>query len=221
MPKDFFNQLGDYVYKYVDSETGELLYIGKGSGSRCRDHVDSKGYNIEDCVIVARNLEKFTIDEKKDHSFALESFLIATYKPRDNIVSGQYKECFIMKGLNFLFDEYKDAQRDMFEESNTLRKNLEEQFPNSVSIANSRTSSYLIESSGNKGMYFGIKVQAKEKKPTVYVKVKDESQFEVVSKGLTENLGKDYELDSTSNKGQVSWFVEDINEALEFWGTTV
>lgn len=110
---DFLNTLGQYVYKYIDNE-GNILYIGKGNGSRCLAHLSEKGYSLNHCYIVARNLERF--EGTKDwQSFLLESYLIENEKPRDNSVSGRYKECFIMAGLSTMFSEWKAEQFDNFE----------------------------------------------------------------------------------------------------------
>lgn len=113
--KEFWNSLGQYVYGYKDSETGEWLYFGKGNGNRGSIHIKTKGYNVDDLYIIARNLEKF--DGKQDwQSFELESFLIAFYNPSGNSVSGHYKECFIMSRFTSLFKEFTDNQYDNFAE---------------------------------------------------------------------------------------------------------
>jgi hypothetical protein len=110
---EFFATLGQYVYKYIDNE-GKLLYIGKGNGDRCLAHLNDKGYSIEHCYIVARNLEKFN-GKKDGESFLLESYLIANEMPEANSVSGHYKECFIMKPLSSMFSEFQSDQYDNFE----------------------------------------------------------------------------------------------------------
>ena len=110
--KEFFDSLGQYVYQYMDQE-GKVYYIGKGNGDRCASHVTTKGFDLEECYIVARNLEKF--ENKKDgQSLLLESFLISTTNPDGNSVSGHYKECFTMTSLSSLFTEFKSEQYDMF-----------------------------------------------------------------------------------------------------------
>lgn len=110
---EFFATLGQYVYQYIDSE-GKPYYTGKGNGDRCYAHVADKGFNPEECYIVAKNLEKF--EEKKDwQSFLLESYLIATQSPDGNSVSGHYKECFVMTSLSSMFTNFKSDQYDMFE----------------------------------------------------------------------------------------------------------
>lgn len=73
-----------------------------------------KGFDPEQCYIVARNLEKF--EDKKDwQSFLLESYLIATQNPDGNSVSGHYKECFTMASLSSMFSDHQSDQYDMFE----------------------------------------------------------------------------------------------------------
>jgi hypothetical protein len=110
---EFFTSLGQYVYTYKDSN-GTPYYIGKGNGDRCWAHVVNKGYNPEDCWIVASNLEKF--EDKKDwQSFLLESYLIATLKPDNNSVSGHYQECFVMANLSDFFSKFQSEQADPFE----------------------------------------------------------------------------------------------------------
>ena len=110
--KQFFDTLGQYVYQYIDSE-GKVYYVGKGNGDRCTSHVLDKGFNLDECYIIARNLEKF--ENKKDwQSFLLESYLISTINPDGNSVSGHYKECFTMASLSSMFAEFKNDQYDMF-----------------------------------------------------------------------------------------------------------
>lgn len=110
---EFFATLGQYVYQYIDGD-GKRYYTGKGNGDRCYAHVAEKGFNPDDCYIVARNLEKF--DNKRDgSSFCLESYLISTQNPEGNAVSGHYKECFIMANLSEFFGKYQSEQVDQFE----------------------------------------------------------------------------------------------------------
>lgn len=114
IPQEFFDTLGQYVYAYVDPDTGKYLYIGKGNGNRCLSHTKSKGYTIDNCYIVARNLERF--DGKLDwQSFLLESYLISAHEPSDNSVSGHYEECFVMAKFSELFEGYTSSLYDNFE----------------------------------------------------------------------------------------------------------
>jgi hypothetical protein len=110
---EFFATLGQYVYKYIDTD-GKLLYVGKGKGDRCLSHLKDKGFALDHCYIVARNLELFH-DKKDGESFLLESYLISTENPEANSVSGHYKECFIMKPLSSMFSEFQSEQYDNFE----------------------------------------------------------------------------------------------------------
>ena len=111
IPGAFWETLGQYVYGY--KEDGKFVYIGKGNRNRAQSHVGDKGYDIKNLYIIARNLERFN---KRDYqSFLLESFLITNESPRDNSVSGHYKECFIMAKMSELFNEFEKSQHDNFE----------------------------------------------------------------------------------------------------------
>lgn len=109
----FFESLGQYVYQYIN-EDGEVYYTGKGNKGRCISHVVDKGFDSEECYIVARNLELF--ESKNDwQSFLLESYLIQRDQPTSNSVSGHYKECFTMKKLSEFLTDFENAQYDNYE----------------------------------------------------------------------------------------------------------
>jgi len=110
---EFFLSIGQYVYQYIDRDTLKPYYTGKGNLDRCWAHVNEKSFDPEDCFIVAKNLERF--ENKKDwQSFLLESYLITTHEPESNLVSGHYKECFIMTSLSSMFSEFENDQYDNF-----------------------------------------------------------------------------------------------------------
>lgn len=214
---EFFESLGQYVYAYIDRISGEKKYVGKGRGDRCWAHVTDKEYDPTDCVIIARNLESF--EDKKDwQSFLLESFLISTESPKDNIVSGRYKECFVMTDLSFLFNNFLEGQRDMFAELNEFY-NKHEIFRGTVGYTESRGTSFTIETGAKMNTYLGIKVSTREPYVTVYMK--SGKGFEDMSKKVVENLGDEYDIDTTSNKDQLSFPVETLDEAVELWRSFV
>lgn len=114
IPNEFWKTLGQYVYGYM--ENGEYVYIGKGNGDRAKQHIKTKSYDLDNLYIIARNLERFNSSEKTDsESFLLESYLISRKNPRDNLVSGHYKECFEVAKFSELFNEYRASQNDNFE----------------------------------------------------------------------------------------------------------
>jgi hypothetical protein len=112
IPMAFWDTLGQYVYGYM--EHGKFVYIGKGNRDRALSHTKTKGYDVANLVIIARNLERFSTDKDDIQSFILESFLISSNEPRDNSVSGHYKECFVMAKWSELFNEYNDSLHDNF-----------------------------------------------------------------------------------------------------------
>lgn len=213
----FFETLGQYVYMYKPNNS-HPAYIGKGIGDRCLHHLKDKGYSLNDCIIVARNLEKFNL-EKKDASFVLESYLISTLSPKDNSVSGHYKECFIMSDLSFLFGEYVDSQRDMFNELSELVNGNSDVFKGTMGYTETRNTSYYIETGMRENIYFGIKVQTKEPQITCILKANNEKFFNALLEKVEGNLGLKYDLDTTSNKNQISFQVEQMEEAIQLWSS--
>ena len=112
-------------------------------------------YDIENLYIIARNLERF--ENKQDYqSFLLESFLISNDSPRDNSVSGHYKECFIMKNLSFLLDEYDASQRDLWKETDELRNAYPEAFNGKLGRTETKKSISRIETGLKDSLQFSI-----------------------------------------------------------------
>ena len=60
----FFESLGQYVYGYRKKKSNTWDYIGKGNGNRGIQHVKTKGYDVDNLYIIARNLERF--ENKQD-----------------------------------------------------------------------------------------------------------------------------------------------------------
>lgn len=145
---EFFETLGQYIYQYVDN--GKVLYIGKGVGDRCLAHLKDKGYDIDHCYIVARNLEKF----KDKPSLLLESYLINLQNPFDNIVAGHYKECFELASLSSMFSDFKSDQFDNFEKfPDWYVDNYQSVFKGCIAKIEIRSSSILTISAPRNSMY--------------------------------------------------------------------
>jgi len=218
---DFFEELGEYVYGFKDKETGSWKYVGKGSGDRCCAHLQEKGYSFDDCVIIARNLERFD-KGKNNSSFLLESFMISQYNPIDNTISGKYKECFVMVDLSFLFNEYQSSQRNMFNELNDFYTHYKDVIGSNVGYTETRGSTWYIETGAKENKYFGIKVQTKVPEITVIFKMNNSStsEYKKFVAQMKENLGGMYNLD-TSTKDKISFPVKTLDEAVELWKSFV
>jgi len=218
--KEFFSTLGQYVYCFR-GPNGETNYIGKGVGDRCLHHIKDKGYSFEDCTIIARNLERFNL-EKKDASFLLESYLISTLSPKDNSVGGHYKECFVMANLSFLFDEYSNSQRNMFNEMVEFVEHNRDAFNGTVGFTETRQTSFYLETGAKDNIYAGIKVSSKARDIPISFLVKagssaPASAFEDLRTKVVANLGDIYDLDTTSVKNTISFPVSSLDEAVELW----
>lgn len=146
---EFFETLGQYIYNYVN-EYSEVIYVGKGVGDRCLAHLKDKGYSIEQCNIVARNLEKF--NDKP--SLLLESFLIDRTNPCDNVVAGHYKECFKLASLSSMFSDFKSDQFDNFEQfPEWYVDNYQSAFKGKLRAFNISAGNIWVQSSGRNSIY--------------------------------------------------------------------
>jgi hypothetical protein len=218
---EFFATLGQYVYQYIDKDTLKPYYTGKGNGDRCYAHVADKGFNPDDCYIVARNLEKF--EDKKDwQSFLLESYLIATHDPENNSVSGHYKECFIMASLSSLFNDYESDQYDNFaafpdwyiNNYDVFRGKLREVKINNTTtfvLSNARNSMYM--------MFYWNTVESDSIKVTFEINKPDGEDLELYkSKLVTWLHGEGYKKVSPDGKVQkLAVTVNTIEEVVELF----
>jgi hypothetical protein len=218
---EFFETLGQYVYKYVDEE-GDVLYIGKGNGDRCLSHLKSKKYKIENCSIVARNLERF--ENKKDwQSFLLESFLIATESPEHNSVSGHYKECFVMASLSSLFSDFESEQYDNFEVLPQWYIENYDTFKNRIrEIKINSTTTYFLSNARN-AIYMMWYWSPNEEQVKVTFEINQDKERMIETKrkliGLLEKKG--YETFSDGKEAKVAINVDSIHTVIElfadFW----
>ena len=190
---EFFSQLGQYVYQYIDRDTLKSYYTGKGNGDRCWAHVVDKGFNPEDCFIVARNLENF--ENKQDwQSFLLESYLITTQNPEDNSVAGHYKECFIMASLSSMFSEFENEQYDNFAALPEWYVDNYDSFRTRVREVNiNATTTFVLSSARNQMymMFYWNPTSIEEPtKVTFEINLPDGDRLEAVKGNLTKWLAK-------------------------------
>ena len=212
----FFDTLGQYVYAYID-EDGDWIYCGKGNGDRCWAHVVEKGLDPEDIYIIARNLDDFAMDKKDCQSFLLESYLIATHKPKRNKVSGHYKENFEMATLKGLFKTYSNAQRDMHVELGEFIRRNEEVLKGTIGMTESRGVQFTLKSGAIENAVFGIKVSSKHPEFTCFIESNGtQEHFNQLRADIKERLGEEYNVEDATTKS-VSWTVEDEETAIGFW----
>lgn len=206
-PIKFFENFGNYVYMYQKPD-GEIYYVGKGKGDRCWNHVNEKGYEPEDCKIIAHNITE-------DQAFILESYIIIEKSPVDNKVAGHHSEKFIMSNLSGLFDDYKQQQRSMFRELHDFveRYNLTEM---GLGYMEAKPSSFNVETGAKNNRYFGIRCYNRtEDNIECYLKNLDEETVERLEK---QNPDIVY---NKENKRDVKWFVETLDDAIGDWKSFV
>jgi len=209
----FFNSIGYYVYGY--KENGIWVYFGKGKDFRCLDHIKEKGYLPENCFIISKNIEKFGGDGEMG-ALILESYLINKYDPRDNKVSGHYKECFDMAKMSNMAKVFLKSQRNMMDEGNDLRVLLESKYGN-VQKAIQNSTSYFVISGGISGLYMTISSNNKDDNVTVNIA---EGAGKTLPEGLVDAIKKDLGDEVPVNESKdhvVSWIAKDLDDAVESW----
>jgi len=113
---EFMKTLGYYQYGYYPNgkfdNTIKPIYDGKGVKNRCLDHLKDKDVNIDDLIIIGRNLERFTEgrDAIEAVQAATESQRINVLEPKLNKIKGMYDELWVKQTLSSLHDEWKKEQ---------------------------------------------------------------------------------------------------------------
>jgi len=217
IPGEFWDTLGKYVYGYKDNH-GKWKYIGKGTGSRVFSHTKTKGFDIEDAWIIARNLEHF--DEGIDSScHSMETLLISIYTPADNSVAGRYQENIIMTSLRGLITSYQEEQRNNHFEVAELILRHQESFAN-IGQVSSTTSGWKITSKSlGRGTYVNV-YQADDDGFRVEISVSrsqedNDKTCDTYEASLKELLGED-EVVRTSAR-EVSFWCENEDLLVEKW----
>lgn len=216
----FYETIGPhYVYGYWCTDRNRWKYIGKGVGNRVQHHVEEKGYDLEDAIIMAQNLQD-------DKSAALvESLLIFIHNPIDNKVSGHHKERFIMASLKGLFDDFTAGQRNYHIELAECIVNHADILGSSIGGSTSNNSGFLIYSALRESTNMDIRVS----KNGVNVSLNSQpatdnaasrAHFDNLVEKVTPLLEKEYELGIYPNDklgGKIKFDVEDLETALQLW----
>jgi hypothetical protein len=212
----FFETLGQYVYKYVN-DIGLTIYVGKGVGDRCLSHLKDKGYRIDNCYIVARNLEKFA----DKPSLLLESFLINQINPADNIVAGHYKECFGVTSLSSMFSDFKSDQFDNFEQFPEWYVENYQGFKGKLRAFNISAGNIWVQSSGRNSIYMQWYWYPNEEevKVTYEVGYGDDQRIEAIKNKLIEWLGENGYNDPfpDGKKQKIAINCENIDAVIELF----
>lgn len=120
---EFMKTLGHYQYGYYPNgkfdNTVKPQYDGKGQKSRCLDHLKDKDVDIDNLIIIGRNLEQFT--EGRDAidavQAATESQRINVLEPKLNKIKGMYDKLWVKTPLYVLRDEWLKTQINPVAES--------------------------------------------------------------------------------------------------------
>jgi len=218
---EFFLSLGQYVYQYIDRDTLKPYYTGKGNFDRCWAHVNEKSFDPEDCFIVAKNLERF--ENKKDwQSFLLESYLITTHEPESNLVSGHYKECFIMTSLSSMFSEFENDQYDNFAVLPDWYLNNYESFRNRVrEIKINATTTFVLSNARNQMymMFYWNPTDVQQPTKVTFEINSEGTKLDSIKNNLTKWLAKNNHkkpfADGKVQKLAVN--VDSIDDVISLW----
>ena len=122
-PTAFLATLGHYQYGYYPNgkfdNTVKPQYDGKGVKSRCLDHLKDKDVDIDNLIIIGRNLEKFTEgrDAIEAVQAATESQRINVLEPKLNKIKGMYDKLWVKTPISVLRDEWLSKQINPVAES--------------------------------------------------------------------------------------------------------
>lgn len=115
-PKAFMETLGYYQYGYYPNgefdNTINPQYDGKGVKMRCLDHLKDKPVDIDNLIIIGRNLEKFTEgrDAIEAVQAATESMRINVLEPKLNKIKGMYDELWVKTPISTLLADWLKTQ---------------------------------------------------------------------------------------------------------------
>lgn len=220
---EFFESLGVYVYAY--RKDSRWLYIGKGVGDRAYSHVKDKGFDFENCRILARNLERFhkgDLQAADKTALAIESFHIKLKNPEFNSVSGHYNEVFEMSMFKTLWKEHKNSKRvpalvvaEIISENEVIRDN--------IGYTETRAGSFVIETGAREKIYLAIVCDMKGSEDNFKLKFKSKFEDSILqTKDIMEESG--FELQEEKLGGAESslvYSVDTLEDAIDVWSQFV
>ena len=216
---EFIKTLGAYQYGYYQNgkfdNTLKPIYEGQGVKTRCLDHLKDKDVNIDDLIIIGRNLEKFAEDKDAIQAVqdATESLRINVLDPQLNKVKGKYDYLWVKETLSSLYDEWKKEQINPIEEGFKFWASHPD-LKNVVRATSSQSTGSVYQTNRIKGTEYNLHVNYTIDGPEAIIKV----SFSVKGVGgesmekLYENWSEQYpELETSPAASKGEYIIHDFD----------
>jgi hypothetical protein len=173
---EFMKTLGYYQYGYYPNgkfdNTINPQYDGKGVKMRCLDHLKDKPVDIDNLIIIGRNLEKFTEgrDAIEAVQAATESMRINVLEPKLNKIKGMYDELWVKTPISVLRDEWLSEQINPVAEAHKFW-NAHPELETVTQATTTNSSGSVYQTKRNKGTEYQLYVNYTIDGPKATIKV--------------------------------------------------